>query len=221
MIVAVTLTLTDSALVPDLLTPDTVHAVAGLQGPVEPLTDVLDGLAATGDDVVLVGVSAAPGALPTSWLRRVAGHWLRRSGHAGTPAISIADPVRVTLPVDLDTVADLITRSAAGPTRRVTGTEAELRCPTWEEPPEHRHHVLVCRGPRCSAQGGADVAAALGDLIDEVAHSTLITQTGCLYPCNQAPVVRVHPSGRWFSRLTPDQAPDVVAALGDGAPHPS
>lgn len=105
-------------------------------------------------------------------------------------------------------------------TSPVTGSEAPLHSPAWEEVPEHAHHLLVCRGPRCSAQGAPETAAAIGTELrrrgwgDDV---VLTTQTGCLFPCNQAPVVCTYPGGRWTG---PVRAADVPALLDD-LDHPT
>ena len=81
----------------------------------------------------------------------------------------------------------------------------------WEEVPPHTRHVLVCRGPRCNAQGSADIAATLAAKFRErgvLDDGVLLTATGCLFPCNRAPVVVVHPG--------PDTPPDATAAHGIG-----
>ena len=103
------------------------------------------------------------------------------------------------------------------PWRAVTGEEAPLRSPAWERPPRHARHVLVCRGPRCNAQGAAEVAAALaaefraqGVLDDGV----LLTATGCLFPCNRAPVVVVHPGPDDPDSAAGGDPPGTLPALG-------
>ncbi|MGH8893503.1 MAG: (2Fe-2S) ferredoxin domain-containing protein [Actinomycetes bacterium] len=93
-----------------------------------------------------------------------------------------------------------------------------LTSPGWEKIPGHRHHLLACRGPRCAAKGAAATAAAvtaeltrrrLGD--DDV----LVTQTGCMFPCNHAPVVVAHPDDRWFGKVAASDIPEIAAALLD------
>lgn len=140
--------------------------------------------------VVLVGVAfaTAPG---SSWLRRIAAHWWReRVSHR--PDVAVASGL-------LDTESDLPGLLAR--TRSITGTEAGLTSDAWEELPGHRHQVFVCRGPRCTTRGADDtadaltlslMAAGLGD--DDV----LVTQTGCQFPCNHAPVVSVQPEDVWY-----------------------
>ncbi|MFT3872998.1 MAG: (2Fe-2S) ferredoxin domain-containing protein [Nocardioides sp.] len=154
--------------------------------------------------VVLVGASLgrlSPGA---SWLRRIAAHWWRqRSG----PAPELACPARL-----LTQLEDWPTLVAEA--RPITGTEAGLTSPAWESITGHRHQVLVCRGPRCSAAGSEQTLEAmvlalmrheLGD--DDV----LLTHTGCQFPCNQAPVVSVQPDDIWYGAVSPEVAEQIVA----------
>ncbi len=158
------------------------------------LADELDRLAASGADrVELVGLGlGAPTA--RSWLRRVAGAWQR------------AHP-------DVEVVVS---------GRAVTGTEAPLTSPAWEDVPGHARQVLVCRGPRCAARGSAATLAALDEALrgrglgdDDV----LVTVAGCLFPCNQAPVVVVHPDDVWYGGVGPDDVRRIVAEhLVEGVP---
>lgn len=144
--------------------------------------------------------TTAPGA---SWVGRVAGHWLRERGD-GAPDVSVGTRV-VGHPGELPT--------ALAALRRVTGREAPLRSAPWETVPRHRHQVLVCRGPRCSAQGAAATAAALDtalasrDLEDD---DVLVTQTGCQFPCNHAPIVSVQPDDVWYGGVGADVVSDLV-----------
>ncbi|WP_121251738.1 (2Fe-2S) ferredoxin domain-containing protein [Nocardioides ferulae] len=176
------------------------------------LSEVLDRLAASGvERVVLVGVGdvSGPG---VSWLRRVAADWWRGFGE-GAPVVATAS----SFLVDEAEWAGLVARA-----RPITDGGPGLRSPVWEEPPAHRHQVLVCRGPRCTAAGSAGtwralvlalMAAGLGD--DDV----LVTQTGCLFPCNRAPVVSVQPDDVWYSRVDEAATAEVVAEhLVGGAP---
>lgn len=169
-------------------------SVAFLQTGAPSVVDELDRLAAAGATrVELVGLGlGAP--IARSWLRRVAGHWRRtRSG------------VEVVV---------------AG--REVTGDEAPLTSPAWEDVPGHGHHVLVCRGPRCSARGSAATSAAIDDALR--AHGlgdddVLVAQTGCLYPCNHAPVVVVHPDDTWYGGVDAACARRIVVEhLAGGVP---
>lgn len=160
-------------------------SLAYLQQGSPSLAEELDRLHAGGvTRVELVGI-ALGAATARSWLRRVAGHWRR------------------THP-EVEVVID---------ERAVTGTEAALTSPAWEEVPGHARHLLVCRGPRCSARGSGAVLAAVDDELRRQGlgdDDVLVTQTGCLFPCNQAPVVVVHPDDAWYGGVTAEQARAIV-----------
>lgn len=174
------------------------------------LTRLADGGAET---VVLVGVSLGTLAPATSWLRRIASHWWRERDGARRPVVKVATAM-MRSDLDLDLVLDV--------TRPITGTEAPLTSAAWEEVPGHRHQVLVCRGPRCTAVRSDRTADALvlelmrlelGD--DDV----LVTHTGCQFPCNHAPVVSVQPDDVWYGGVTPEVVRRIAADhLVDGRP---
>jgi len=183
--------------------------VAHLQLGDPSLTTTLDMLADSGAErITLVGFSATPQP-PRSWIRRVAAHWLREREVSRRPSISIAKGVLSQAdPAALEELA----RSAG----QISTDAAPLQSPAWERPPPFRRHVLVCRGPRCSAQGGDQVAAALADHLESARvdeDEALVTQTGCLYPCNQAPVICVHPGPVWLNRMHPDSVGASVLSV--------
>ena len=173
--------------------------IAHLQGPGPAVIDVLDAIDDTRIEVV--GWSSEDGPVPLSWLRRVAGQWVR--DHAGGPSVVVhAGTVRPG-------------QAVSDEWRTVTGSEAPLRNPAWQEFPPFRHHLLACRGPRCNAAGAADLHARLEDKLAR-AHAldteVLITVTGCMFPCNHAPLVVVWPDGRCI-QLTDDNLDRIVAEL--------
>ncbi len=159
----------------------------------------------------MVGVSLGTLAPAVSWLRRIAAYWWReRAGH------------RPELDVGTSLAGDAAeVRALVGLTRPITGTEAGLTSAAWEDVTEHRHQVLVCRGPRCTALGSDRTAEALiielmrqGQGDDDV----LITHTGCQFPCNQAPVVSVQPDDVWYGARRPRRGQaDRARAPGRGA----
>lgn len=155
--------------------------------------------------VTLVAVSGDGVAAGLSWVRRVAAHWLRESG--STLAIAVVPSIaRSTDPGELDVIA-------AFDPRPVTGTEASLENPTWEKVPAYRHHVLVCRGPRCTAKGSDETIAALSQaLVDHrlLQGDVLVASTGCLSPCNSSPCVVVHPDDEWYGPVDADGARALV-----------
>src|SRR3546814_6085495 len=92
-------------------------------------------------------------------------------------------------------------------TRPITGTEAPLASAAWEQVPGHRHQVLVCRGPRCTALGSDTTAEALTREMVRLEQSdddVLVTHTGCQFPCNHAPVSSVPTDDVWYGQVTPE-----------------
>lgn len=171
------------------------------------LTDLADEGATS---IVLAGYSGSGEPPARSWLRRVAAHWLRE--YAGTaPELLLTHELLLT--ADSAELAALVDQARRQP-RPVTGAESPLSSPAWEDVPRHRHQVFVCRGPRCAARGADDTARALtaelmrhrlGD--DDV----LVTQTGCQFPCNQAPVVSVQPDDVWYGGVSATAIAGIVA----------
>lgn len=156
--------------------------------------------------VVLVGVSLGTLAPAGSWLRRVAAHWWRERG-GDPPEVEVATAL-------LDELTGEGLAAALGDTRPITGREPGLTSAAWEEVTAHRHQVLVCRGPRCTALGSDRSAEAL--VLAAMEHGlgdddVLITHTGCQLPCNRAPVVSVQPDDVWYGGVGPDAARAIVA----------
>jgi len=181
-------------------------SLAFLQGADPSVSRELTRLADAGHErIVLVGVSLGTMAPVVTWLRRIASYWCRERG-GEAPVVEVATVLATgTTPVDLDLAREVL--------RPITGTEAALSSAAWEDVPAHRHQVLLCRGPRCTALGSDTTAealilglmgAGLGD--DDV----LITHTGCQFPCNQAPVVSVQPDDVWYGDVDAAAAERIV-----------
>ncbi|SDS06171.1 (2Fe-2S) ferredoxin [Nocardioides scoriae] len=183
-----------------------------LTGLADELADARAGEGA--DEVVLLGVSLGTFAPGASWLRRIAAHWWReRTGHrpvvrVGTSLLGAEDLVARDHEGD-DRLAEAVESA-----RVVDGREPGMTSEAWEQVTRHRHQVLVCRGPRCTALASDSSAEALvlalmgHDLGDD---DVLVTHTGCQLPCNQAPVVSVQPDDVWYGHVDPDAAREIVA----------
>lgn len=154
--------------------------------------------------ITLVGVSLGTLAPAVSWLRRIAAHWWReRPGDR--PAIEVA----TRLAGDVLSVSEVL-----GARRAVSGSEAGLESAAWQDVPAHRHQVLICRGPRCTALGSDRTAEAVVlELmrLEQGDDDVLVTHTGCQFPCNHAPVVSVQPDDVWYGEVGPELARQVVA----------
>lgn len=168
------------------------------------LGDVLHRLAKNHEtDVVLVGVSGGQGGPGVSWLRRIAADWWRAYGDEA-PDVSTA-PAFMEESSEWNALVNLA--------RPITHGGPGLTSAAWEEVPEHRHHVFICRGPRCTAAGAEEtwkelvlglMGAGLGG--DDV----LVTQTGCQFPCNHAPLVSVQPDDVWYGAVDEATAGEIV-----------
>ncbi|PTR28880.1 (2Fe-2S) ferredoxin [Rhodococcus sp. OK519] len=188
--------------------PDTVFRTAVLGGSGPSITVALDEAATSGaTEIVVISGQTMLDRKIDAWFRRVIGHWLRERG-TDAPDIRLAPPLS-----DTTDYADLLDAAIAGPTTPARTTTAPLTSPAWDEIPGFTRHVLVCRGPRCSARGGPETAEALDaalearDLGDD---DVLVTQTGCMFPCTQAPVVAVYPDNSWYAGLTADRVDRFV-----------
>lgn len=161
--------------------------LAFLQGGEPTLTHLLDLLQAEGvRKVRLQPVSTGSVAYARSWVGRVAGHWVRQQ--VDPPTIHFGQ-------------------------REITGREAPLFSPLWYRPPDYRHHMLLCRGPRCSAHRSDETHRALTEALTRhglTDDDVLLTQTGCLFPCNRAPVAVVHPDGVWYGPVRPAEVERLV-----------
>ena len=103
----------------------------------------------------------------------------------------------------------------------MTGAEAPLRSPAWQEFPSFRYHLLTCRGPRCSAVGAADLHARLQKKLAQshvLDTEVLVTVTGCMFPCNHAPLMVVWPDGKCI-QLTEGNLDRIVSALTGPSCH--
>ncbi len=205
--VFVTLTLSDSFRWPELAAKATALGAeaAVLQGEGPGLVAQLDALAKLGATRIhLVGVTFGDDLGPASWLGRVARWWLNTRGSA-TQLWCPARPLRAMPTMLPDTGAS-----------QLLGPRDTLTHPDWEDPPPVDHQVLVCRGPRCTAKGAAQVHDQLSRALDEAGAldvTVLLTNTGCVFPCNRAPVIVVQPEMSWRGPMSPVGISEVVAEL--------
>jgi (2Fe-2S) ferredoxin/precorrin-6B methylase 2 len=79
-------------------------------------------------------------------------------------------------------------------------------------------HVLVCTQdkpegvPCCARVGGPALLEALRGEVGALglADDVLVTGCGCLGLCERGPNVVVHPEGRWYTAVGPDEVPPIV-----------
>ncbi|WP_243057925.1 ferredoxin [Nocardioides sp. SR21] len=154
------------------------------------LTRLADAGATT---ITLVGIDRGPIAPGHSWLRRIAAHWWRERAGA-RPDVLVTTDLGVAVPI--------------------TGAEPGLTSAAWADVSGHRHQVMLCRGPRCTAMGAVDGLRAMVLAIIEhelTDDDVLLVHTGCQFPCNQAPVVSVQPDDVWYGGVDATVAAEIVA----------
>lgn len=181
------------------------------------ITEVLDEAVAAGvAAVTVVHPQTVEDRATATWLRRVVSHWLRAADTDRVPLVRLAPPL-----TDTSALAELVGR-AVEEAVEFPATNAPLLSPSWLHPPEFTHHLLLCRGPRCSALGAERVHGTLRRSLKRhglTGDDVLLTRTGCLFPCTNGPVGVVYPDGIWY-RLADSDAVDQIVRdhLADGRP---
>lgn len=168
-----------------------------IEGSGESLWQALDEVTAAG----ATRIELRPIGLPFSqslekWLPGAAASWLDRK----ISALGIAPALYITDPPQAD---ERIVRRAARArvmARRVKPQPKGELGAGWDTPPDFRHHLLVCAGPRCHLKDAPSLVDALKAELGRVRlrSACLITTTGCLFPCNSGPVIVHYPNGHWY-----------------------
>ena len=185
-----------------------------LEGPGESLPSALDALHAEGFARILVQAVGLPFSESLdAWLPGALAHWL-----AGRPEAEIAYAGDQTGEADIAEAVVAATLAGAASARPVDPAAASLGKPGWQHPPAFTHHILVCTGPRCHFRDAKNLRTVLVEELtrQNLTKSCLIAQTGCLFPCNQGPLLALYPAGEWY-RLPDHEAvrrfvADVVGA---------
>lgn len=197
------------------------HLPAGvvrMEGAEAGMMPALDELVRNGARAILV----QPIGLPFSdslgaWLGGAIGHWLRMN-----PAVAVSLAQDQVGADEVLTAVAAATQARAGDARAISPEEAGIDNPGWQDPPPFRHHLLVCAGPRCSFREAGSVKDTLVDALrrEGIYDDCLIALTGCLFPCNQGPVVAVYPSGHWYRLATSEDVARFATALAAGTSVP-
>lgn len=181
---------------------------------------MLDDLVAAGARAILV----QPVGLPFSdslaaWLPGALAHWLSQPRAESVSLSLAADQVGDAAVLAAAAASALANAATARP---ISPEQACITNPGWQEPPPFRHHLLVCTGPRCTFREAGTVRQALDAELRRagVHDDCLITLTGCLFPCNQGPMVAVYPSGRWYRLESHADVARFATALAAGDPLP-
>lgn len=145
------------------------------------------------------------------WLSGAVSHWQEHEAPEGV-SVSIGDDVTSSSAGvrALMSIVEASTELA----RPASDAKPALGKPGWQDPPDFTHHLLVCTGARCHFRDAASLQSHLkGEIARQgISDKCLTARTGCLYPCNQGPMVAVYPLGEWY-RL-PD-AESVARFVGD------
>lgn len=75
-----------------------------------------------------------------------------------------------------------------------------------------RTHVLICGGTGCTSSGSKSIQKAFAESLEKngLTEEIKIVQTGCFGLCAMGPVVIVHPDGTFYSRVKPEDVPEIV-----------
>lgn len=80
----------------------------------------------------------------------------------------------------------------------------------------YRRHLLVCTGPRCSADSAAqELFDGLGDQLKKAGLNAgdlrvKRTRVSCFAACKGGPIVCVQPDGTWYYNVTPDNMSRII-----------
>jgi bidirectional [NiFe] hydrogenase diaphorase subunit len=93
---------------------------------------------------------------------------------------------------------------------KIATKEAKKRAPT---------QIRCCIAAGCISAGSETVLSQLQATVKEAGLSDQVhvAGVGCMRLCSQAPLVRVEPHTAMYQKVTPQQAPSLVAGLSGGA----
>ncbi len=80
------------------------------------------------------------------------------------------------------------------------------------EDKKYRAHVLICGGTGCTASGSHTISDVLKAELEKnnIADEIKIVHTGCFGLCALGPVMVVYPEGTFYSRVKPEEIPEIV-----------
>ncbi|KKB08876.1 (2Fe-2S) ferredoxin domain-containing protein [Devosia chinhatensis] len=192
-----------------------------LEGTGPHLGDALDELVAAGHRSILV----QPLGLPFSkslaaWLPGVLAHWRQERQWPDVTLLIGPDQA-----INDDTIRRIVSAAVAADNAELIAEtqKPSLGKPGWNQPPSFRHHLIVCTGPRCHFRGAPNLKLALSEELTRVGlgGECLVATSGCLYPCNQGPLLAAYPRGEWYRLLDREAvARFVETVIGRGNPVP-
>ncbi len=83
-----------------------------------------------------------------------------------------------------------------------------------------KRHFLVCvtkrpagAKPSCGGRGSEELLNRLMEALGErpeLWNDVAVTATGCLGPCSEGPTMVVYPEGFWYTKVAPEDVPEIV-----------
>ena len=76
-----------------------------------------------------------------------------------------------------------------------------------------RSHVLICGGTGCTSSGSVALSEKLAAELASAGleNEVKIVQTGCFGLCALGPIMIIYPEGTFYSRVTPEDIPEIVS----------
>lgn len=81
---------------------------------------------------------------------------------------------------------------------------------------DYRRHLLVCTGPRCTADGASQALFdSLGDKFKAAGLNAgdlrvKRSRVSCFAACKGGPIVAVQPDGTWYYNVTPENMDRII-----------
>ena len=76
----------------------------------------------------------------------------------------------------------------------------------------YRKHILICGGTGCTSSGSHALREKLEEELaaHDLEKEVKVVTTGCFGLCALGPIMIVYPDGTFYSRVTPDDIPEIV-----------
>jgi (2Fe-2S) ferredoxin len=191
-----------------------------LEGTSTSLPDALDKMSASHSRILVqpLGLPFPEGLL--TWLPGAIAHW-RQDRHRPDLDIAVGRDVG-TFPAVIERSVELALADSENAID-VANSKPSLGKRGWQDPPDFTYHLFVCTGPRCHYRDAASLHQALKQetLAQGVSEKCITTRAGCMFPCNQGPLVAVYPKGEWYHLPDADSVRQFVSnVLVDGGQLP-
>jgi len=100
-----------------------------------------------------------------------------------------------------------------------SGSDSDSGAPAVVKPKigSYHRHLLVCTGPRCSADGQSQALFdSLGDKLKAAGLTTgelrvKRSRVGCFAACKGGPIACVQPDGTWYYNVTPENMDRIIS----------